>query len=123
MVPEYRKLVEQTKALVESITHRDSKAAQIKKTLSAIEEEKATWPDVNLDDPAALQKISDSRLRSELLPKQLENIESEKGELINKLKNVLNSLEHAITALRDEELGRVTDKIAAELTTKYFNED
>jgi len=119
----YRELVKQARSLIESISHCDSKSEGIKKSLAAIDQEKASWANLNLDDPQALRKISDQRLRGELLPRQFEALEIQKGEHVQELENVSKALEDAITALRDEELGRVIDKIAAELTAKYFNED
>jgi hypothetical protein len=118
----YRELVKQARSLIESVGRCDSKIEEIKKSLAAIEQEKASWPTVNLDDPAALRKISDQRLRHELLPGQLETVEIQKGEHVEQLEKVLKSLEVRIRSLADEETNRTISRIAPELT-KYCGDD
>jgi hypothetical protein len=110
-----RELLKQVRAHVESDTRSDSKSEEIKQSLAAIERDKATWPTVNLDDPEALRKISDARLRAELLPKQLESVEIEQREHIEQLERLARSLEVPIRSLSDEEINRTISKIAPEL--------
>ncbi len=110
--------VEAVRSARAAVLANGEKIAALLRDIGQAKEDEKAFLSADLSSPTELQRISQARLRSELLPKQLEATEEERGILVETLKGLLNSFEREIRQVSEIDQNKLVDEIC-ELLKPY----
>ena len=97
------------------VAAQDARILKVQAAIDGIDSEKASWIIADLNNPSELRKISDQKLRHDLLPAQLNELLDQRKALIESLKALLSDLGQEIVRLREQERDALIARITGEL--------